>query len=172
MVDFKTLIWLWRRGCGLWGHQGKLSMPSSSARFCAHAHVTLAGICHQSKRASILGRPFLMMISWRRIICVVSMHLVESIRRLVWRVPYTFCLIFCGGIEHSGIYQLSFVSLLLIGAICSSSLVFSLLEFGGLLRTSDTEARGADESCISESDSERILFVGPSLSCGSLQTVM
>ena len=36
---------------------------ASSARFCAHAHVTLAGICHQSKRASILGRPFLMMIS-------------------------------------------------------------------------------------------------------------
>ena len=166
MVDFKTLIWLWRRGCGLWGHQGKLSMPSSSARFCAHAHVTLAGICHQSKRASILGRPFLMMISWRRIICVVSMHLVESIRRLVWRVPYTFCLIFCGGIEHSGIYQFSFISLLLIGAICSSS--FPCWS-SGVYHGPRTPRRGAQMNLVYLSPTRRGFC---SLSCGSLQTVM
>ena len=59
----------------------------------------------------------------------------------------------------SGIHTFSFISLLLIGAICSSSFP----DWSSGVYHGPRTPRGAEESCISESDSERILFVGPSI---------
>ena len=64
-------------------HQEKLDAAVEDPFFArTRTHVTIAGICHQSKRASLFGRPFMMMIYRRRIICVAIVHLVEYIKRL------------------------------------------------------------------------------------------